>query len=84
MMTTNKNDILFWLGIVSAVWFVFAGMLWVYFAALFIGYPFGFASYLIWKKIKAENRPRTKFIPIILIIGLSLSLLVLVGLLLFN
>jgi hypothetical protein len=83
-MTISKNDILFWIALICAVWFVFAGMFWVYFAALIIGYPFGLASYIIWKNIKSENRPRTKLIPIILSIGLALSLLVFVALVLFG
>jgi hypothetical protein len=80
----KKNDILFWLGIVTAIWFAWTGMVWTYWAALVIAYPVGFVSLFIWIRIKNENKPRTKIIPIVLVIGLILSLLALTYLLIFD
>lgn len=83
-MKITKNDILFWLAIICAVWFAWAGMVWIYWAAIFIAYPFGLISFIIWKIIKKENKKRTKYIPIILGIGLILSLSVLIYLLIWE
>ncbi|RZJ31135.1 MAG: hypothetical protein EOO48_02950 [Flavobacterium sp.] len=75
---------MFWTAIATAVWFAWTGMVWTYCACLIIGYPFGLISYLLWKKIKADNNPRNRFIPKILIIGLILSISVLTYLLIFD
>lgn len=83
-MHGNKNNVLFWIGIIAAIWFAWAGMVWTYFACLVVAYPIGLMSLLIWLKIKADNKPRNKFIPRILIVGLALSLSVLVYLLIFE
>jgi len=83
-MTIKKNDILFWFGIITALWFALAGMAWTYCAALIIAYPIGLTSLFIWRSIKTENRPRTKYIPITLLVGLTLSLSTLIYLLIFD
>lgn len=77
-MKINKTDILFYLSLLLAIWFAFAGMIWTYGAAIYIAYPFGFISLIIWLNIKKENRKRTKWIPIILTMGLLLSLSILI------
>lgn len=83
-MGFSKNDLLFYLGLVCAVWFVFLGTVWAYCAALFIAYPFGFISFVFWYKIKNDHRPRNKFIPGLLLVGLILSLAVLIYMLIFE
>ena len=83
-MTVSKKDILFWIGIITAIWFAWTGMVWTYNAALIIAYPIGLTSFLIWRNIKKENKARNKFIPRILVTGLTLSLLTLTYLLLFD
>lgn len=83
-MKISKNDILFYLGLIFAIWFAWTGMAWTYNAALFIAYPFGLISFIIWRVIKIENKKRTKFIPIILSIGLILSLTILIYLLIWD
>lgn len=83
-MKLNKNDILFYISLLFAVWFAWTGMVWTYNAALFISYPIGIISFVLWTIIKNENRKRTKYIPIILTIGLTLSLSVLVYLLIWD
>jgi hypothetical protein len=83
-MKVTKNDLLFWTGIATAIWFAWTGMVWTYNAALIIAYPIGLASFFIWRHIKADNKPRNKFIPGILLVGLTLSLSVLVYLLIFD
>lgn len=59
-------------------------MIWVYCAALFVSYPIGLVSLLLWAGIRNEQRKRTKFIPILLTVGLVLSLTSLVALLIFD
>jgi O-antigen/teichoic acid export membrane protein len=83
-MAIKQNDVLFALALLCAVWFAWTGMVWTYGVALFIAYPFGALSLLLWTSIKKENRPRTKWIPIILSIGLILSLSVLIYLLIWD
>lgn len=83
-MKITRNDILFVISLLLAVWFAGTGMVWIYSAAIFISYPFGLLSFILWRIIKNENKKRTKYIPIILMVGLVLSLTVLVGLLLTN
>ena len=79
-----RNDIFFVTGLALAFWFVWAGTVWVYWLALVIGYPAGLLSLLFWFFIRNENKKRTKLIPIVLGIGLMLSLGILVVLLLSN
>ncbi|MEO6759144.1 MAG: hypothetical protein ABIO24_06795 [Saprospiraceae bacterium] len=83
-MKITKSDVLFTLSLLSAIWFAFMGVFWVYWAALFIAYPFGILSYLLWRPIRKEDRFRTKIIPVVLLVGLGLSLITLVVLLLWN
>nr|WP_315247105.1 hypothetical protein [uncultured Flavobacterium sp.] len=83
-MKLNKNDILFYISLLLAVWFAWTGMIWTYNAALFISYPMGIISFILWRIIRNENTQRTKLIPIILTIGLILSLSVLLYLLMWD
>lgn len=83
-MKINKNDLLFYLAMLFAIWFAWTGMVWTYLAALVIAYPFGIISLLIWLSIKKENRKRTKWIPRVLAVGLILSLIVLAYLLIWD
>ncbi|WP_140937426.1 hypothetical protein [Sphingobacterium lumbrici] len=73
-MKIAKNDILFTLALVFALWFTTTGIFWVYWAALFVAYPFGIASLFIWQNIKNDGKKRNKIIPIVLIIGLLCSI----------
>lgn len=83
-MKLTRNDFLFYLSLIFAIWFASTGMVWTYNAALFIAYPVGIISLVMWTIIRNENRKLTKFIPIILTIGLTLSLSVLVCLLIWD
>ena len=76
-MKINKSDLLFYTAILFAIWFSWAGMVWIYCAALILAYPIGIISLLIWLYLKKENRSRNKLIPRILSVGLLLSLSVL-------
>jgi len=83
-MKIANTDLLFWIAIITATWFALTGIVWAYCACLFIAYPFGLTSFLIWRSIKRDGKSRNKFIPIILIIGMVFSISVLVHLLLFG
>lgn len=80
----QRNSLLFAVALVSALWFAVAGMVWAYYAALVIAYPFGILSYLLWRKLRKDNQQRNRLIPMVLIIGLALSLGVLASLLLWG
>ena len=79
-----RNTIIFIFGLLCALWFAWIGMIWVYWAALVIAYPVGLISLACWFLIRHENKKRTRFIPIVLAIGLVLSLSVLIYLLIFD
>jgi len=83
-MKINYNDILFYLSLLFSIWFAFAGIVWTYGAAIFIAYPFGLISLLIWLTLKNDNKKRTKWIPRILITGLVLSLSILALFLIYD
>jgi hypothetical protein len=83
-MTIKRQDILFWTGLLTAIWFAWTGMVWAYCACLIIAYPVGLISFFIWTKLKNDNKKRNKFIPAILIFGLILSISVLTYLLIFD
>ncbi len=84
-MQITKNDFLFYTALITAIWFAFTGIVWVYWGALFIAYPFGIISLIIWRKfLLNENKKRTKLIPAILLLGLVLSLSVLLCLLIWG
>lgn len=77
-MSTAKHHVLFYSSLFFAIWFACAGVLWSYWAALFIAYPFGLLSFFLWRSLqKKELRKRNKLIPVILILGLICSLTVL-------
>jgi hypothetical protein len=76
-MHRTKND---WIALISfllAVWFSLAGIVWVYGAALFIAYPFGIISFVLWRFFLEGERKESKLIPTILTLGFILSILVL-------
>lgn len=83
-MNINKNDIYFGIALLFAIWFSIFGWFWVYWITLFIAYPFGIISFFIWLNIKKDGKPRNKFIPRVLIIGLIISLSFLIALLFRN
>jgi ABC-type phosphate transport system permease subunit len=76
-MARTKND---WIALVSlllAFWFLLAGTIWVWGAALIIAYPFGFISLILWRFFLEGERKQSKLIPTILAAGCFLSLMVL-------
>lgn len=83
-MKIIKNDVLFYLAIIFAFWFCWMGMIWVYNAALIIGYPAGLVSLALWYMIKEDGKKRNKIIPIALSLGLLVSLSILVFLLIWD
>lgn len=73
-MNSTKNNTLFILALLLAIWCGVAGIFWIYWFALYAAYPFGIASLLIWWNIRKDGRKRNIIIPVILIIGWLLSL----------
>jgi hypothetical protein len=80
----TKSDVFFYASLVLALWFALAGMVWAYYAALFIAYPFGIISFILWRIIRKEGRKRIRILPIVLGTGLTLSLVALVSLLIWG
>lgn len=80
----NKNNILFWLGMLLAVWFAITGIVWVYWAALVLAYPAGLISLWIYFYLRKTDKKRARYLLVTLGIGLVLSLGVLLVLLISN
>lgn len=76
-MKFNKSAVLFYVGMICAIWFALTGWLWLYWAALFIAYPFGLVGFIVWLVIKKYNQRRATWLARILIAGLIISLFVL-------
>ena len=74
-MKITRNDILFTVAVLFAVWFVAVGWVWVYYANIIYALPFGIASLAIWLFIKKDHKKRNKIIPSLLVIGMVVSLL---------
>ncbi len=74
-MKISKNDILFIISLIFALWFTSTGYIWVYGLALIIFYPFALISYLIWRKLRKDGRKRNQAIPVIIITGLAISII---------
>lgn len=68
---------LFILAILLALVFLGAGVVWAYYFALVIGYPAGFVSLLIWRRLARKNFKASVLIPFILVAAVTLSLSVL-------
>ena len=83
-MKITKNDVLFVFALLFALWFALTGIVWVYFAALFVAYPFGALSLVFWLTIRKDGKKRNIVLPIVLAFGLAASLSVLVYLLIYN
>ncbi len=85
-MKARQTNFIFFLSFTLALWFAIFGSYWTYGAALVIAYPAGISSLLLWQigKRRDPKVKRYKSIPIILAVGLTLSLSVLVYLLIFD
>ncbi|MBI1307026.1 MAG: hypothetical protein GC181_10530 [Bacteroidetes bacterium] len=66
-----------------AIWFALSSGVWVYWACLFISYPFGIFSLILWLRMRKKypDDKRLKWIPISLLLGLVWSVSILISLL---
>ncbi|TZF83605.1 hypothetical protein FW774_08995 [Pedobacter sp. BS3] len=80
----TKNDICFSIAMLFACWFAVTGVVWVYWIALVVAYPFGIASFFMWRALKKDRKKRNVAIPVILLAGLVASVSVLIYLVLGN
>lgn len=76
-MNISKNTWLFIIAIIFSLWFAVTGIFWVYWTALFVAYPFGIAALFIWIFLRKDGRKRNTVIPVLLLVGLLLSLTIL-------
>lgn len=80
-----KNNVRFIVALLAAIWFALFAAVWAYLAALFIAFPAGIVSFILWRQLrKSDDRPFIRAIPIILIIGATISMAVLVYLLIYG
>lgn len=80
----KKNNLLFYVGMVMAIWFALTAWTWTYLICLFISYPFGVISFIIWLNLRKTNPERSQWILKILTIGFIVSIVMLVVLLIAN
>lgn len=76
-MRRTKNDWIALCSLLLAFWFLLAGTVWVWGAALIIAYPFGVLSFILWRFFLEGERKQSRLIPTILAFGFVLSILVL-------
>jgi hypothetical protein len=80
----KKNNLLFYVAVVLAIWFALTSWAWTYLICLFISYPFGLISFIMWLSLRKTNPERSQWILKILTIGLIVSMVMLVALLIAN
>jgi phosphoglycerol transferase MdoB-like AlkP superfamily enzyme len=81
-----KSTFWFTMALLSAIWFVLTSWVWVFYANLFLSYPFGVFAFFIWKNrhtLSDESR-RYRVVKWLLMAGVVSSVLFLVGLLVTN
>ena len=83
-MSVKKNDILFFIAIVAAIWFAISSAFWVYLFNVFLSFPFGLLSFLIWLYIRKDEKTRNKWVAGILIFGIVVSVISFVALVFYN
>ncbi|MEL6562231.1 MAG: hypothetical protein AAFQ94_28925 [Bacteroidota bacterium] len=83
-MKVQKNDLLFYLAIVAAIWYALTSSFWFFLLNLIYALPFGLMSLLIWLFIRKDLKKRNKWIPRILIFGTALSAISLFAMYFFN
>lgn len=83
-MKLKQSDYLYFLALLLAIWFAFIGIIWTYNAALILGWPAGFLSFLIWLKLRKEKRQRNKLLLGVLAIASLSSIGFLIGFLVTN
>jgi hypothetical protein len=80
-MTSNKHNIIFYISLALAIWFTLTAYAWTYYMNVFISFPFGIISFILWQRGKKNdpNSKRYRYIAIILAIGVVVSLVALAG-----
>lgn len=74
MSNHNYHTFLFVIAIIFALLAGFAGMIWIYYVALFVGLPCALVAFFIWRSIKKDGKKRNRLIPILLGIAVLCSL----------
>lgn len=78
----KKSLIYYTLTLVFALWFMLTSFIWVYYINLFLSFPFGIISFLLWLKIqKKVTKTKRLLILYMLIIGVFLTIASLIMLL---
>lgn len=85
-MSITNGDILFTISLLFAIWFALTGIIWIYWGALYIAYPFGLTSFFLfqWGRKIDVKQNRYRLIKKVLTLGLIVSLVVLICILLFD
>ncbi|HEY8399659.1 MAG TPA: hypothetical protein VIK89_00280 [Cytophagaceae bacterium] len=83
-MNLNKNDLFFFVSLILALWFALTAGAWFFWLNLFVSFPAGILSFILYKQgIKDDTRKnRYKIIKVIWVIGIIVSLGMLVYILL--
>lgn len=70
----KKGAVIFYLTFIFALWFMLTSSFWIYYINLFISFPFGLISFLLWLKFRKyyTNIKRTSILSM-LIIGVLIA-----------
>lgn len=69
----KKSDILFITALLLSIWALATGIIWIYWAALYLSYPAVMIAFLIWNNIRTENKGYHIMIPVLLVLALIFS-----------
>mgnify|MGYP007043343979 CR=1 FL=1 len=76
-MKVDKSNVLYFVGLICAIWFALTGWLWLYWGALIIAYPFGLIAFIIWLVLRKKDEKRADWLYMILLLGFGVSLMAL-------
>ena len=84
--TPSKNNALYYIALICAIWFLLTCCAWTYLANVVVSFPFGLIAFLIMMKRRKleENKQRYRIVAWILIAGIILSCATLVYFLIFE
>mgnify|MGYP003498404793 CR=1 FL=1 len=85
-MNIRKQDIYFSIALITAIYFAMLSGAWIYFMNIIVGTPIFLISYAFWKNGKKNDSKinRYKYVQYIWLSGIPISVISLIGYIIFN
>jgi len=76
MDSNKKATVLYYLTLISAIWFAISSMFWVYYLNLVFSFPVGIISFILWEKNNQtfKNTWKNKVVALFLALGVILAI----------